>query len=85
MVEPNEAIVQNNEEDLIKNEIGKEANQMIELWVLKIKLGWGKVEDVSTIYKMPVYITLVERGIKDITEIPVEYRERVMEELHPTL
>lgn len=65
--------------DDFEKEMVKEEHAVINLWIFRIKIGLGRVENVPTIYKMPVYIGLIEQEIVTIEDLPVEYQERVLE------
>lgn len=61
-----------------KSEGGEE---MVKLWIFRIKIGMSSTEQVPTVYRIPVYVGAIEDGVIIIDDVPVNYQERVIAEL----
>lgn len=55
--------------------------EMVKLWIFRIKIGMSSTEQVPTVYRIPVYVGAIQDGIIIIDDVPVNYQERVFEEL----
>lgn len=74
------------EDNKTKEEINNEptlegGDSMVKLWILRLRIGMGRVETVPTVYRVPVYTGAIEDGIITMEDVPANYKERVQSEL----
>lgn len=69
------------EDAMITNTETEGGEKMVKLWIFRIKIGMSSTEQVPTVYRIPVYVGAIRDGIIIIDDVPVNYQERVLDEL----
>lgn len=69
------------EEVMITDTKTEGGEEMVKLWIFRIKIGLSSAETVPTVYRIPVYTGAIHQGIITIEDVPTNYQERVLEAL----